>query len=139
MAAPLEPGATLADLQVELYARGYDHPAQDAQGIPRGLRWINAAYFEACLEELWPFRLTTATGASPLTITDLDQIKYVVNTSYYNETLTEMVEDELADFDLTTTASSPSYYYRDSLQVKTWPVATAVLSVRYYQLPTELA
>lgn len=136
MASPLEPGATLADLQAELYARGYDHLAQDAAGVARGLRWINQAAAELTLEELWPFRLNTATGAAPLSIADLDRVLSVVDTGNSNRELVEMTERELTTWDLSY-AGTALYFYRDSLQVKTYPVG-GTLSVRYYSLPTDL-
>lgn len=136
MASPLETGAALSDLQAELYARGYDHLAQDAAGVARGLRWINQAINELTLEELWPFRLNTATGTAPLTILDLDRVKTVIDTNNANNPLDEMTEDELTPFDVAATGI-PLYYWRDSLQVKTWPVG-GTLSVRYWSLPTSL-
>lgn len=137
MASPLETGATLADLQTELYSRGYDHLQQDAAGVARGLRWINQAYAEVVLEELWPFRLNTATGAAPLSIPTLDRILTVIDTGNANTELDEATERELTAWDLTETGTA-QYYFRDSLQVKTWPVG-GTLSVRFYSLPTDLA
>lgn len=137
MASPLEAGATLLDLQTELYARGADHLQQDAQGVARGLRWINQAVAELTLEELWPFRLTTATGVAPLSIPTLDRILSVIDTGNSNRELTEMTEAELTASDLTFTGL-PLYYFRDSLQVRTFP-AGGTLSVRFYSLPTDLA
>lgn len=137
MASPLETGAALADLTSELYSRGYDHLAQDAAGVARGLRWINQAVNELMLEELWPFRLNTATGAAPLTILDLDRVSTVIDTNNANNPLDEMTEDELTPFDVSATGI-PLYYWRDNLQVKTWPVG-GTLSVRYWSLPTSLA
>jgi hypothetical protein len=136
VASPLETGATLADLQTELYARGYDHLMQDATGVARGLRWINQAYAELVLEELWPFRLNTATGAAPLSITDLDQVLTVIDTSNDNRELEQATEFEMTVFDLTGTGDA-LWWYRDNLQIKTYPVG-GTLSVRYYSLPTEL-
>lgn len=136
MASPLETGATLEDLQTELYARGYDYLQQDAAGIARGLRWINQAVAELTLEELWPFRLNTATGAAPLSITDLDRVASVIDTNNNNFPLVEMGEVELTIYDLTLTGN-PLFFYRDSLQVKTWPVG-GTLSARYWSLPVAL-
>lgn len=137
MASPTEPGATLLDIQTELYSRGYDHLAQDASGVARGLRWINQSYAEVALAELWPFRLTTAVGAAPLAVTDIDRVLYVIDTSSFNNPLYEMQEQELIAVDLTLTGS-PLAYYRDSLQIRVWPIG-GTLSVRYYALPTDLA
>lgn len=138
MASPLETGATLLELQTELYARGYDHLAQDATGVARALRWLNQAHNEICLEELWPFRLNTATGAAPLSIPTMDRVYSVTDTANNAMPLAEAGEDELADmFDLASTGT-PYWFYRDSLQIKTYPVG-GTLSVRFYSLPTDLA
>lgn len=137
MASPVEAGATLTDIQTELYSRGYDHLNQDAAGRARALRWINQSYQAALLEESWPFRLNTATGAAPLSVTDLGEILTVVDTANSNFELGEMTERELAAYDLTITGV-PLWYFRDNLQIKTWPVG-GTLSVRYYSLPPDLA
>lgn len=137
MASPLETGATLADLQTELYSRGYDNLNQDAAGQARALRWINQAVAELTLEEAWPFRLNTATGAAPLSITDLGEVLSVIDTANSNAELDELTERELTADDLTDTGT-PAYWYRDNLQIKTWPVG-GTLSVRYYSIPTDLA
>lgn len=139
MASPLETGATLLDLQTELYARGYDHLAQDAAGVARGLRWINQAVAELTLEEKWPFRLSTATGAAPLSITTLDSVLSVIDTGNSDAELVEMTERELVGQGVVLAdTGTPQYWYRDSLQIKTYPVG-GTLSVRYWTLPTDLA
>lgn len=136
--ATTEAGASLTDLLNELYARGYDHLSQDAAGQARATRWINQAYAKLTLEELWPFRLTTTTGLAPLTINDVDRVLTVVNSDDANRELDEATERELTTFDLSLTGT-PLFYFRDSLIVRVWPVATASIAVRYYRLPSELA
>lgn len=110
---------------------------QDAAGVARGLRFINQAYAEVVLEELWPFRLNTATGAAPLSIPTLDRVLSVIDTGNANRELTEATERELTASDLAITGV-PMWFFRDSLQIKTYPVG-GTLSVRFYSLPTDLA
>lgn len=135
--ATTEAGATFTDLLDELYARGYDYLNQDSAGRARAGRWINQSYAELALEEEWPFRLTTTSGAAPLTITDLDQVLSVTDTNNDDFELDELTERELTVWDLTTTGT-PIYYYRDNLRVRVWPVSTTTISVRYFALPTDL-
>lgn len=130
-----EEGVTLGNLRDELYDRGYDYLNQDARGRARATRWANEAYAELCLEEPWPFRLTTTTGAAPLEIDDVDKILTVVDAD--NVPLHEVTERWLTTYDLTQTGT-PLWFYRDSLTVRVWPVGTGSLTVRYYRLPPEL-
>lgn len=133
-----EVGDTFLNLQNELYARGYDHLNQNAAGRARAKRYINQAHQELCLEELWPFRLATATGAAPLLIADLDRVLTVVDTANNRQRLFVASEEELSNADLTATGT-PVYFYRSaSLQVSTWPVG-GTLSVRYFRVPNMLA
>jgi hypothetical protein len=129
-------GASLSDLLTEFYGRGYDDLQQDAVGQARATRWINQADGELTLEEPWPFRLSTASGAAPLTIADLDEVLSVTLDEDRTE-LVEMTERELTGYDLEATGTAV-YFYRDDLTVRVWPVSTATVDVRYYRLPVEL-
>lgn len=132
-----EPGVTLDQLRQELYDRGYDHLAQTAASRMRATRWINQAHAELCLEEKWPFRLTTTSGAAPLTIEDMDQVLTVVDSDNSNTQLDEMTEAELTVYDLAFTGT-PLWFYRDALVVRVWPSSGTTISVRYFRLPPDL-
>ncbi|HZA18976.1 MAG TPA: hypothetical protein VE645_19200 [Pseudonocardiaceae bacterium] len=125
-------------LRQELYDRGFDHLAQTAASRDRATRWLNQAYLELCLEERWPFRLTTTSGAAPLTIGDVDAILTVIDSDNNATRLYEMTEAELTAFDLSATGSNALWFYRDSLIVHVWPASGATLSVRYWSVPVEL-
>lgn len=133
-----EDGATLTELLTEFYARGYNYLDDGGTGAARATRWANQAVAEITTEELWPFRLTTTSGAAPLTINSLDQVLTVIDTSNSNLQLHEMTERELTAFDLDMTGQ-PLWFYRDSLQIRVWPLSTtATIEVRYWALPTEM-
>lgn len=129
---------TLTTLLTEFYARGYDYLNDGGAGAARATRWANQANRKLITEEQWPFRLTTATGSSPLTIATLGKVKTVVDATNSNTALVEMTEEELADSDLTTTGI-PLFWWRDGTAIKVWPVATVSLTVRYFALPATMA
>lgn len=135
-----EAGVTLLALRTELYARGADYLAADAAGIVRANRWINQAYQMVCLRELWPFRLTTATGAAPLAITDLGTILRggVTSPGNNNYVLDDLSETEATPLDLTATGGYPWFYYLTDQTVHVWPAGTDSISVRYYKIPAKL-
>jgi hypothetical protein len=135
-----EAGVTLLALRTELYARGHNYLSQDAAGIARATRWVNQAYQAVCLKELWPFRLTTATGAAPLAITDLGTILRggVTVPGNNNYVLDDLTETEATPLDLTATGGYPWFYYRDDQTIRVWPLGSNSISVRYYKIPAKL-
>ncbi len=134
--ATLGGGATFGDLQTEFFARGHDYLNRDDAGRARAKRWLNQAHARVVMEELWPFRTATATGAAPLSITGLGQVLTVKNTDDGDRELYEGSEHELTIYDLGT-AGTPIMFYRDSFYVRTFPVG-GTLSVRYYREPVDL-
>lgn len=128
---------TLTILLTEFYARGYDYLNDGGAGATRATRWANQANRKVITEELWPFRLTTASGNSPLTIATLGKVKTVVDATNNDTALAEMTEEELTDSDLTTTGT-PLFWYRDGTAIKVWPVTVVSLTVRHYALPAVL-
>lgn len=129
---------TFLQLQTEFYARGFDYLNDGGTGQTRALAWINQAYQELCEEDLWPFLLTSSSGAAPLTISDLRVIFTVVNTP----TLTVLLpvpEDEVLDtYSTLTTTGVPQFFYTDDLVVRVYPVG-GTITVRYWKTPTVLA
>jgi hypothetical protein len=116
-------------LQGELSARGFSRLSATRLGqyVNEGRQLLDNAY-------PWPYRLTTATGASPLTVTDLGVIDEVTNTLVPGGAPLEAVDRrtlraQLGDVTLTGT---PSYYYVDGTSVKTYPVG-GTLFVRYFK------
>lgn len=130
---------TFLQLQTEFYARGYDYLNDAGAGVTRAKAWINQAYLELCDEDLWPFLLTTASGAAPLAIADMRAIQSVQNTANAGDVLAPFPEDELTDYyNLLTTTGVPDYFYLDDTTVRTYPVG-GTLSVRYWKVPALLS
>jgi hypothetical protein len=129
---------TFLELQTEFYARGYDYLNDGGTGATRAKAWLNQAYLELCEEDLWPFLLTTSTGAAPLTIADVRTIYTVVDTAA-NNVLAPAQEDELIDtYTTLTTTGTPLWFYMSDTSVKVYPVG-GTLSVRYWKVPAELS
>lgn len=135
--AATEAGVALSVLRTEFWARGYDYLSQDAAGIARTDRWLNQAHQAIVLKELWPFRLTTTSGAAPLTITNVGKVLSVTDAENTCWVLEEMTERELTPFRLDA-AGFPWYYYRDNLAIRVWPESAREISVRHYANPAKL-
>jgi hypothetical protein len=131
--------STFLQLQAAFYARGYDYMNDGGVGQTAAKTFLNQSYLELCEEELWPFLLTTATGAPPLLVTDLRSL-FTVTDTVSNVALRQMSEDELRDDfpPLLTTTGTPSWFYVTDVTVNTYPVGGS-LSVRYWRVPAELA
>jgi hypothetical protein len=85
---------------------------------------------------LWPYRLTTASGAAPLTITDLGVIEEVVDTAQSSLPLHFVSRRNLLDaYSILTTTGSPQWFYVDNGVVRTYPVG-GTLSVPVLQADT---
>lgn len=121
-------------LKTELAARGFDYLSDTRRGY-----FINAARHELDMLELWPYRLAEATGAAPLTISDLGTIQDVIDTGNGSYPLAAIEFGELrqAYNDLSVTGT-PSYYYVDNGVLRTFMVG-GTLSVRYYKRPADLS
>ena len=127
------PALTFATLQTELSDRGFARLTATRLGY-----FINQA--RADLDNLrpWPYRLATATGAAPLTITDLGTIESVVDTGNNSSQLEQVSRQNLLDYyGLLTTTGTPSFFYVDNGIVRTYPVG-GTLSVRYFKRTADL-
>lgn len=126
-------------LQTAFFRRGMEDHNDAGAGLAEAKRWLNAAYLEICTYERWPFLRTTASGASPLTISDLGVIESVADTGQNSITLGWRDRRDLAGaYSDLTTAGSPRWFYIDNGVVRTWPVG-GTLSVVYYKVPAELS
>lgn len=133
----VDPGATFSDLENELYARGYDHLAQDAAGRARAQRWINQAYLEAALDENWLFRRAYNYGTPPLTISNLGDIENVVLDDAGFTFLYETTFDDWAAAGSPTTGAA-YYWFRDANRVQTWPGRSTAIYVNHFAVPSAL-
>lgn len=132
---------TFATLQTEFFARGFDYLSDGGAGLTRAKQWVNDGYHALCEEEQWPFLETTATGTAPLTISDLRQILYVVDTTN-DIRLREGDARDVVDLNPeVATTGTPSIYWLDGLTtLRVYPTNTSnALSVRYLKVPTDLS
>lgn len=130
-----------AALQTELFARGFTYLNDAGAGLTRAKRWINEAMHEVDESEPWDYLRTTTTGTSPITISDLGRVEYVVDVAR-RLVLDEMDRANLVAFygDLTDTSTLASYWYKTSPTViATYPVSTATLTVSYFKFGPDLS
>jgi len=130
--------STLADGRAELDARGYGRFTDARQN-----HWLNAAKnrFEDYPYD-WPWLVTTTTGSSPLTVSDLRRVLSVVSTSNGNIPLTQIHPEaviEFVDGSLATGGTAGGWYLSSETQVSVYPAGTASLSVRYVKFSPELS
>lgn len=129
---------TFAELQTEFLSRGFDYLGEDAAGRVRAKRWLNISYLQLCEAFPWPFLETEQSGVPPLALTDMRAVLWVLNPT----TLTKLdyIETrELTDrtANVATTGTS-LFYWLDSNTLKTYPVGTNSVTVRYLKVPAEL-
>jgi hypothetical protein len=127
------PALTFATLQTELSDRGWSRLSATRLGY-----FINQGRADLDNLYLWPYRLTTASGSAPLTITDLGVIEEVVDTAQSSLPLHFVSRRNLLDaYGILTTTGSPQWFYVDNGVVRTYPVG-GTLSVRYYKRTPDL-
>lgn len=127
---------TFAELQTELYARGTSYLNEDDAGRTRAKRFINAGRAELDRAFLWPWREATASGAAPLTITDLGVIESVTNSSGGS-----LGKADRQSLDLTATGTATSYYAdwsTGSRVVNVNPASGETITVRYWKTTPDL-
>jgi hypothetical protein len=127
----------LVDARTALIARGFD------ELTPTRLNEVlNLAKNQ--FEDGYPFPWleTTATGPAPLTIADLKDVLYVVDTTNQNELRGVPAQHIIAEQDpIIGDTGAPALWWLDgTTSLKTWPVqASAQLSVRYVKESPELS
>lgn len=132
---------TFEALQTELLARGFDYLGTTAAGQVRVKQFLNDAYLtDICDPYPWMFLEATTTGTGTVTITDLRDVLYVLDTSRKRVLPSADIRDIAAtapDFESKT--GSASAYYIDGDTLKLFPVSPSTeLSVRYIKVPPEL-
>lgn len=128
-----------AALKAELVARGFDSLTSARQGT-----LINQARAEFDRSFLWPWRESSATGTSPLVISDLGTIEKVINTSNSSAPLAKVDYQSLVeaygDLSLSTT---PLYYYvawpNGVPEVCTYPANSDTIGVQYWKVTPDLS
>lgn len=122
-----------AALTTELADRGFDYLSASRLG-----RYINVAYHELCDLEEWPFLEASASGAAPLTISDVRTVLSVYDQAA-NANLTARERRGLVeDYRDLTTTGPPRFFYLDGTSLSTYPVG-GTLNARYIKVPPDLA
>lgn len=132
----------LSTLQTAFYARGFDFLNDGGAGVTRTTQYLNQAMQEIDSASLWPYLLTSTTGAAPLTISDLRRVQSVVDTTNGFSVLSPSDERSLVRMygDLTTTGQPESFYFTSQTQISVYPANTTnTLSVHYWKVATDLS
>lgn len=120
----------------ELGDRGYSRFS-----AARRLVWLNTAKnrFEDYPFD-WPWLKATATGAAPLSVSDVRRVLSVVD-STNTRPLEPMDPNMIVDFedDSLATTGTPQWWYLSADTVTVYPVQAASLSVRYVKFSPELS
>lgn len=122
------------ELQAELYARGTDYLAEDAQGAARAARWLNQAYREIVNLQAWSFLRTTVTGTAGtglVSIPDLRRVLYVgdatgVAAGEAGRPLRRATIEEVVAEDGTGSTGTPEFYYIINGTVYSYPLGGTV-------------
>ena len=126
----------LGTARTELLARGFDYLSTSRANI-----MLTNAKNALEDEYAWVWLEATTTGTAPLTISDLKDVLYVVDTSNQRQ-LTGLDARDITDRDaiVTTTGTPDSWWLDGETTLRTYPTSTSVqLSVRYVKFSPELA
>ena len=124
-----------AELVQEVVDRGYDYvETSRIQGF------VQRAYEEICSRYPWAFLEDEVEGEAPLTIADLRQVLYVIDTTQKTRLAgaeKRWLSNYYADFD--TATGSPVYWYLDGTSLHAYPAGSGSFKVRYVKKPATLA
>lgn len=132
---------TLSTLLTEFYARGFDYLNDGGAGVTRATRWINDAMHAIDEIDRWPYLEATASGAAPLSVTDLGEIETVVDTTT-NTVLEYMSREAVVDYytDPSATGTPSVYYVTGGNTVAVYPTRTSgSITVRYFKTGPDLS
>ena len=103
--------------RTELRARGFDYLSNTRTDY-----FLNAALTEIDDAFPWPWLETTTTGTAPLTITDLKQPLYVIDTTNERELQSLEYRDLIiGDPNLTETGAPAVWSLNGTTQIVVWP------------------
>lgn len=130
---------TFREMLTEFYARGFDYLDDSSAGEVRAKRWLNDAMHDIDEAYRWPYLEATATGAAPLTVSDLGHVRSVVTAAGYP--LMERSVGEIIDWygSLTTTGSPQFFYVSAGTVVNVFPVATTDVQVLYWKVQPDMS
>ena len=124
----------LGTARTEFQARGFDYLSST-----RCNAYLNRALAALSMEAPWPWLETSASGTSPITISDLRAVQSVVDTNTL-AVLEPADRRSLVDnYSVLTTTGSPWFWYRDTLtSIRTYPVSSDTITVQYIAHEAEL-
>jgi hypothetical protein len=114
------------ELKASLSARGYSDLSQEQLGY-----YINRARARIDGLHRWPYRLTTTTSIA--SISDMGQVDSVRDTSQERQLDESSYTDLFYEYSDLTDTGTPSFWYRTSTGVATYPVTTDTVTVRYWK------
>jgi len=127
-----------SDMKTELAARGFDYLSDTRLG-----RIINDAMHELDEMYVWPYRESSGSGETPVTVSDLGTIELVTNETdqYVIEPRTyQWLSETFGDLSLT---GDPKYYYvawpEGVPVVATYPTNTDTVGVQYWKIRADLS
>jgi len=123
---------TRAELVQEVVDRGYDYVSTARIG-----RFVDTAYRRICSQRNWPFLEAEAQGAPPLELADLWK---VLSVSANEHPLSPADRRWLvAAYPNLTDEGEPVFWYLENTTLKSYPVTSDEVAVRYRKRPTALA
>jgi len=124
----------LAAARAELGDRGFDYLS-----APRMDIMLNNARNQLEDEYPWPWLETTTTGSAPLTISDLKSVLYVVDQDA-DQILAGVDARDVVDRDagVATAGTADSWWLDGTTTLRTYPVSSASLLVRYVRFSPQL-
>jgi hypothetical protein len=130
---------TFAELRSDFSARGFAYLDGSTSDQARRDRMINQGQKALCLEDEWPFLITTTSpSTAPITLTDVREIHSVVSST---TELQEADRDEINDGDpLMSQTGTAQYFWRDGPQtIRVYPLDTSTTwTVRYLKVPATM-
>lgn len=123
---------TFDELREEVKACGLDHLPDN-----RVNRLVNLAYRRTYNKELWPWRLATTSGATPLAVTGT--ISQVIDSDGYQIPASSMENIENNGFVLTESGTASAWYLDADRKIATYPADSTTVTVRYYGKVSDMA
>lgn len=124
-----------SELVAAFQSRGFDYLT-----TPECEALVNDGYrLDICEAADWEFLSTTVSGTSPLEISDLRSIEYVINTTQERK-MKARDRRFITDFNpkLSNPGNSVYYYVTGGNTVNLYPVSEDTMEVRYYKIAPKL-
>lgn len=124
---------TRAELVQEVIDRGWDYTKSARIG-----GFVERAYQTLCARHAWTFLETESSGEAPRELTDLRKILTVTDTTAECQLRGVDRRWAASTFPNLTDTGTPEFWYLENKTLKTYPVSTNTISVRYLRVPTVL-